>query len=82
MLLKTEARRRYNMKMSPGKAAAEIEDALGKYSSWTDPAAIRTINSVVRLYAEFNDTLTPETDGPTTRAATQEYNAIRGRRTN
>jgi cyclase len=78
--LKTEAKRRYEMKMSPGKAAAEIEDALGKYSSWTDPAAIRTVNSVVRLYAEFNDTLTPETDGPTTRAATEEYNTIRGRR--
>ena len=61
---------------------AEIEDKLGKYSTWTDPAAIRTVNSVVRLYAEFNDTLTPETDGPSVRAATEEYNRIRGRRTN
>jgi glyoxylase-like metal-dependent hydrolase (beta-lactamase superfamily II) len=82
VILKTEAKRRYDMKMSPGKAAAEIEDKFGKYSTWTDPAAIRTVNSVVRLYAEFNDSLAPETDGPAVRAATQEYNAIRSRRSN
>jgi cyclase len=76
--LKTEAKRRYDMKMSPGKAAAEIEEKLGKFSSWTDPAAIRTVNSVVRLYAEFKDTLTPDTDTPTVAAASEEYIAIRG----
>jgi cyclase len=76
-LLKAEARRRYDRKISPGKAAAEIEDTLGKYKSWTDPAAIRTVNSVVRLYAEFSDTLTSETDGPAVAAATEEYVAIR-----
>ena len=77
-ILKAEAKRRYDMKMSPGKAAAEIETTLGKYSSWTDPAAIRTVNSVVRLYAEFSDALTSETDGPAVAAATEEYTAIRG----
>ncbi len=77
VVLKAEAKRRYDMKMSPGKAAAEIEDTLGKYTSWTDPAAIRTVNSVVRLYAEFNDTLTSETDAAAVAAATEEYTAIR-----
>jgi len=77
VLLKAEARRRYDRKVSPGKAAAEIEDTLGKYKSWTDPAAIRTVNSVVRLYAEFSDTLTSEADGPAVAAATEEYVAIR-----
>ncbi len=77
-MLKGEAKRRYDMKMSPGKAAAEIEDRLGKYSTWTDPAAIRTVNSVVRLYAEFNDSLTSETDTAAVAAASQEYIAIRG----
>src|SRR5258705_9552317 len=66
------------MKMSRGKAAAEIEDRLGKFSTWTDPAAIRTVNSVVRLYAEFNDSLTSETDTAAVAAASQEYLAIRG----
>ena len=78
MFLKTEAKRRYDMKMSPGKAAAEIDDKLGKYSTWTDPAAIRTVNSMVRLYAEFNDSLTSETDTATVAAASREYLAIRG----
>ena len=41
-ILKAEATRRYDMKMSPGKAAAEIEDKLGKYGTWADPAAGRT----------------------------------------
>jgi hypothetical protein len=31
----------------------------------------------VRLYAEFRDTLTSETDGPAVAAATEEYTAIR-----
>ena len=77
-ILKAEAKRRYDMKMSPGKAAAEIEATLGKFSSWADPAAIRTVNSVVRLYAEFNDSLTSETDTAAVAAATEEYTAIRG----
>lgn len=78
VFIKTEAKRRYDRKVSPGKAAAEIEDALGKYSTWTDPAAIRTVNSVVRLYAEFNDSLTSETDTATVAAASREYLKIRG----
>lgn len=77
-ILKAEAKRRYDMKMSPGKAAAEIEDKLGKYNTWTDPAAIRTVNSVVRLYAEFNDSLTSETDTAAVAAASQDYLKIRG----
>jgi len=79
VFLKQEARRRYDAGVSPGRAAAEIDARLGKFESWTDPAAIRTVNSVVRLYAEFKDTLTPETDGETTRAATAEYNAVKTR---
>jgi cyclase len=78
VFLKTEAKRRYDRKVSPGKAAAEIDATLGKYSTWTDPAAIRTVNSVVRLYAEFNDSLTSETDTGAVAAASQEYLKIRG----
>ncbi len=80
VFLKQEARRRYDAGVSPGRAAAEIDAQLGKFESWTDPAAIRTVNSVVRLYAEFKDTLTPDTDGETTRAATAEYNAVKAAR--
>jgi cyclase len=79
VFLKQEAKRRYDAGVSPGRAAAEIDARLGKFASWTDPAAIRIVNSVVRLYAEFRDTLTSETDVDTTRAATAEYDAVKAR---
>jgi hypothetical protein len=36
------------------------------------------VNTVVRLYAEFSDTLTSETDGAAVAGATEEYIASRG----
>jgi cyclase len=75
VFVKQEARRLFNAGVSPGRAAAEIDARLGRFASWTDPAAIRIVNSVIRLYAEFTDTLTPETDVEGVRAATIEFDA-------
>jgi hypothetical protein len=66
--------------MSAGKAAAEIEARLGKFDSWTDPAAIRHVITIVRLYAEFKDTITPDGDAEATRTANEEYNAVKAGR--
>jgi cyclase len=73
-LLKKEARLRYDAKMSPGKAAADIR--MGKFENWIGPE--RIIMDTVRFYAEFAGTLTPAVDGEGIRAATLEYNAIKG----
>ena len=78
--IKQEARRRYDAGMSAGKAAAEIEARLGKFDSWTDPAAIRHVITIVRLYAEFKDTIAPDGDGEATRTANEEYNAVKAGR--
>jgi len=72
-VLRTEARKRYDAKMSPGKAAADIR--LGKFENWIGPE--RIIMDTVRFYAEFAGTLTPAVDGEGNRAATLEYNAIK-----
>ena len=48
-VLRTEARKRYDAKMSPGKAAADIR--LGKFENWIGPE--RIIMDTVRFYAEF-----------------------------
>ena len=80
VFIKQQARRRYDAGMSAGKAAAEIEAKLGKFDSWTDPAAIRHVTTVVRLYAEFKDTITPDGDAQATRAANEEYNAAKAGR--
>lgn len=77
-LVKREARKSYDNGMSPGQAAAAIN--MGKFEDWADPAANRIPTHFVRLYAEFKGTITPETDGAATRQATEEYNAIKAKR--
>ena len=72
-VLRTEARKRYDAKLSPGKAAAEIR--LGKFENWIGPE--RIIMDTVRFYAEFAGKLTPAVDVEGNRAATIEYNAIK-----
>src|SRR5437762_9408242 len=52
-LLKVEARRRYDARMTPGKAAADIR--MGQYENWIGPE--RIIMDTVRFYAEFAGTL-------------------------
>lgn len=72
-VLRTEARKRYTAKMSPGTAAADIR--LGKFENWIGPE--RIIMDTVRFYAEFAGTLTPAVDGEGIRAATLDYNAVK-----
>jgi cyclase len=73
-LFKSEARLRFNEGMSPGKACASIK--MGKYESWIGESDRRPLN-MVRLYAEFDGTLTPATDTEGVRNATAEFNALR-----
>ncbi len=75
-LLKSEARKRYDAKLSAGRAAAEIR--LGKYDNWIGPE--RIVMDVQRFYAEFAGTLTPDVDVDGIRRATEEYNSIRNGR--
>jgi cyclase len=72
-LLKTEARRRYDARMTAGAAAAEIR--LGKYDNWIGPE--RIIMDTQRFYLEFAGKLAPEMDGAGIRQATEEYNAAK-----
>lgn len=71
--LKTEARKRYDAKMSAGRAAAEI--SLGKFDNWIGPE--RIIMDTARFYAEFSGTLTPAVDMDGIRKATEEFNAAK-----
>jgi glyoxylase-like metal-dependent hydrolase (beta-lactamase superfamily II) len=75
-LLAEEARKRYAMGMSPGRAAADIP--LGRFETWTNPE--RNAWNTVRLYAEFAGTLKPEQDLVAQNAAVAEYLAARGAR--
>lgn len=72
-VLKREARKRYDAKMSAGKAAADIR--MGKFENWIGPE--RIIMDTARFYAEFAGKLTPAMDMEGIRAATLEYNAIK-----
>ena len=76
VLLKREARQRYEAKMSPGRAAADI--SMGKYENWIGPE--RIVMDTVRLYAEFDGTLVPAMDVEGTRRATEEYNRLKANR--
>ncbi len=73
-LIYSEAKRRFDAGMTPGRAASEIP--LGKYATWTD--ADRVLPNVVRLYSEFDGTITP---GPPNREAIaqaqREYDSLR-----
>lgn len=75
VFLKQEAKRRYDAGVSAGRAAAQIHAALGTFASWTDPGAIRTVASVVRLYEEFKDSLTPDNNAEVMKVANAEFDA-------
>jgi hypothetical protein len=51
---------------------------MGRFAKWTNPE--RNVWNTIRLYAEFNGTLTPEMDVAATNRAMEEYNAIAARR--
>lgn len=74
-VLRVEARRRYDRKMPPGVAAAEIR--LGRFDNWIGPE--RLIMDTVRWYAEWNGTLTPDYNANAVREATIEYNAVKAK---
>jgi len=72
-LLKVEARKRYDAKLTAGQAAADIR--MGKYENWIGPE--RIIMDTQRFFLEFSNTLTPDVDVEGLRNATNEYNAIK-----
>ena len=74
-VFKSEARKRYDAGMSPGKAAADIK--LGRFDAWVG-AQDRLVMNTVRYYHEFAGTLKPELDAEGNRLATIEFNAARG----
>jgi cyclase len=71
--MKTEVKKRYDGKMSPGAAAADIK--MGKYDNWMGPE--RIVMNTVRLYDEFKGTLTADIDVEGTKQAILEYNSIK-----
>jgi hypothetical protein len=60
--------------MSAGRACANIK--LGKYASWIG-ADDRMPMNVVRLYAKFAGTLTPDFDAAGVARAAEEYAPVR-----
>jgi glyoxylase-like metal-dependent hydrolase (beta-lactamase superfamily II) len=76
VLLRSEAKKRYDAKMTAGAAAADIR--LGKYDNWIGPE--RVVLDVQRLYSEFTGMLTPDVDVAGIRRATEEYNTARNAR--
>jgi cyclase len=72
-VLGVETRKRYDAKMTPGAAAAEIR--LGKFDNWLGPE--RLIMDVVRYYEEWDNTLTPDYNSAAVREATIEYNQVK-----
>jgi cyclase len=72
-VLGVEARKRYDAKMTPGAAAAEIR--LGRFDNWIGPE--RLIMDTVRWYEEWDSTLTPDYNAMAVREATIEYNDIK-----
>jgi cyclase len=72
-VLGVEARKRYDAKMTPGAAAAEIR--LGRFDNWFGPE--RLLMDVVRWYEEWDGTLTPDYNANAVGEATLEYNKIK-----
>jgi len=72
-VLGVEARKRYDAKMTPGAAAAQIR--LGRFDNWIGPE--RLIMDTVRWYEEWDSTLTPDYNAMAVREATIEYNDIK-----
>jgi hypothetical protein len=75
-VLGVEARKRYDAKMTPGAAAAEIR--LGRFNNWFGPE--RLLMDVVRWYEEWDGTLTPDYNVNAVNEATIEYNKIKASR--
>lgn len=74
-LLKIEARKRFDARLTPGQASADI--SLGKYDNWIGPE--RIVMDTVRFYHEFDGTLAPEVDVQGNQRATEIYNAAKRR---
>ena len=72
--LQREVRKRYDAKMTAGRAAADI--TLGRFDNWIGPE--RIVMNTVRLYNEFKGTGGPDMDVAGMQRATDEYNMIRG----
>jgi len=72
-LLAREVRKRHDKGMRPGQAAADID--FGRFSTWTNPE--RNVWNTVRLYAQFDGTLTPDMDTAATDQAMAEYNSLK-----
>jgi len=72
VLLKREARKRFDAGMSPGKAAADIK--LGKFDNWMGSS--RVLLNTFRLYCEFDGSITPMLDVERLTRASVEFNAI------
>ncbi len=72
-VLGVEARKRFDAKMTPGAAAAEIR--LGRFDNWIGPE--RLIMDVVRWYEEWDGTLLPDYNANAVREATIEYNKVK-----
>lgn len=72
-VLGVQARKRYDVKMPAGVAAAEIR--LGPFDNWIGPE--RLIMDVVRWYEEWDGSLTPDYNAAAVRGATIEYNQVK-----
>ena len=72
VLLKKEARKRFDSGMSVGKAAADIK--LGKFDNWL--GSQRVLLNTFRLYCEFDGSITPMLDIDRLTRASVEFNAI------
>ena len=72
-LLRVEAKKRWDKKMTAGQAAADI--TLGKFDNWIGPE--RIIMDTDRFYMEFEGRLVPDMNVQGIRNATEEYNAIK-----
>ena len=74
-VLKREARRRYDARMTVGAAAADIR--MGKFDNWIGPE--RIVMDTLRLYQEFEGTLTPDFNTERMRVASEQYNAVKAK---
>jgi len=75
-LFKREARKRFDAGLSPGRAIAEIK--LGKFDNWIG-APDRMAMNTVRLYHEFDGSITPAFDVQGTQKAAGEAAAIKAK---
>jgi cyclase len=76
-LMGREIGRRHAAGMTPGRAAADVD--IGRFAAWTNPE--RNAWNAVRLYAEFDGTLTPATNLEAQAQAVAEYTRLMRERT-